>query len=377
MDRQGETIRPEMVKRQLNVRKEPVMSQATGGVRIVHFLNPFFSGIGGEEFNDRAPQVEKDSRGPGRLLDKLLGDTGTVVATLICGDNYFLDHENEVRETLAQAARTYGADLIIAGPAFNAGRYGLACGSLCQFAAERLGLAAVTAMSPENPATEFRRKKVYIVPTGDSVRSMDEVLPRLLRLGLKLANRTPLASAAVEGYLPRGVRFNERVSRTAAQRAVDMVLAKVRKEPYQTEIRLEEQDRVAPPAPLGPLDQAVVALVTEMGFIPHGNPDHIPSSRAKVWGSYSIAGMNRLSSDQFMYIHGGYNTTEVDRDPNRGAPLDVLREMEREGRIKTLLEDVFSTCGNGGSLNEMKRIGQEMARELKTRGATAVILPAT
>jgi hypothetical protein len=49
----------------------------------------------------------------------------------------------------------------------------------------------------------------------------------------------------------------------------------------------------------------------------------------------------------------------------------------REGEIKALIDDVFSTCGNGGSLNEMKRIGEEMAREVKRRGATAVILPAT
>jgi glycine reductase complex component B subunit gamma len=353
------------------------MSQKSEDIRIIHYLNPFFAGIGGEEFNDRGPQVEEGSRGSGRFIDKLLGNRGKVVATLICGDNYFLGHENEAEETLDQATKIHCPNLIIAGPAFNAGRYGMACGSVCQFAGDRLGLPAVTAMSLENPGAEFRRKKVYIVPTGDSVKSMEEVLPRLLQLGLKLANSVPLASAAVEGYLPRGVRVNERLSATAAQRAVDMVVAKVRKEPYQTEIRFEKHERIAPPAPLGPLDQAVVALVTEMGFIPHGNPDHIASARANVWGSYSIAGMSRLSPDHFMYIHGGYNTKHVDQDPNRGVPLDALREMEKEGRIKRLVEEVFSTTGNGGSLNDMKRIGQEMARELKKRGSTAVILPAT
>jgi len=78
-----------------------------------------------------------------------------------------------------------------------------------------------------------------------------------------------------------------------------------------------------------------------------------------------------------MYIHGGYDTKVVDQDPNRGTPIDALREMEREGRIKQLVEEVFSTCGNGGALNEMKRMGQEMAREVKRQGATAVIIPAT
>jgi betaine reductase len=353
------------------------MSQIGEDTKILHYLNPFFGGIGGEEFNDREPQVEQGSRGPGRLLDKLLGNSGRVVATLICGDNFFMGHGDQVHEILNQAASEYSANLIVAGPAFNAGRYGLACGSVCQFANEHLGLPAVTAMSMENPGTEFRHKKIYIVPTGDSVRSMGDVLSRLLQLGIKLATGETLASADIEGYLPRGIRYNERTDKTAAQRAVDMALAKLRGEPYKTEIRIEENEKITPSAPLGSLDKAVVALVTEMGFIPHGNPDHIASARSKVWGRYSIAGMNSVSPDKFMYIHGGYNTKEADKDPNRGVPVDTLREMEKEGRIKRLMDEVFSTCGNGGSLNEMTRIGQEMARELKQGGATAVILTAT
>ena len=175
------------------------MHQPGEGIRILHYLNPFFAGIGGEEFNNREPQVEAGSRGPGRLLDKLVEGHGKVVATLICGDNYFTEHGDEVSEALAQAVKTYRPDLVIAGPAFNAGRYGLACGSICQLASERLNVAAVTAMSVENPGTEFRRRKVYIVPTGDSVKSMGEVLPRVLALGMKLARREAMRTAEAEG----------------------------------------------------------------------------------------------------------------------------------------------------------------------------------
>ncbi len=346
-------------------------------LRVLHYLNPFFAGIGGEEANDRAPEVQQGSRGPGRLIDKFLEGNGSVVATLVCGDNYFTDHQEEVCETLAAAVKEHHADLLIAGPAFSAGRYGLACGSLCEFASERLGLAAVTAMSGENPGATFRRRKVYILTTGESVKAMGEIVPRLVQFGVRLARKERIGPADAEGYMRRGIRFNERVEKTAAQRAVDMVLAKVRGEPYRTEIRLEEQEKVAPPSPLGPLNQAVVAIVTEMGFLPHGNPDRIASSRAKVWGRYSIAGMDRVSRDRFMYIHGGYNTKDVDEDPNRGVPVDALRDMERDGSIARLVDEVFSTCGNGGALTEMKRIGEEMAHEVKKRGATAVIIPAT
>jgi betaine reductase len=353
------------------------MARDASKIQILHFLNPFFTGIGGEEVNDRGPEIQEGSRGPGRALEELLSGAGKIVATFICGDNYFPGHEAEVIEALQKAARQYPIDLVVAGPAFNAGRYGWACGAICQAAKERLHLPAVTAMSPENPGAAFRHQRVYIVPSGNSVRSMGEVLPRLLRLALKLARQESLAPAEEEGYLPRGLRFNERVDKTGAQRSVDMLLAKMQGKPYRTEIALEAHDMVAPAAPLPSLKDAVIGLATEMGLIPHGNPDRIPSARAKVWGRYSIADLEQLSPERFSYIHGGYDTRRADQDPNRGVPLDVLREMERDGRFKHLLNEVLSTCGNGGALEEMKRIGREMAAEAKHRGVTGVILTAS
>src|SRR5450759_632117 len=93
------------------------MSETGQSINVLHYMNPFFTGIGGEEFNDRGPQIEAGSRGPCRLLDKFLENRGKVVATLICGDNFFMGHESEVTETLAEAAKAYSVDLIIAGPA--------------------------------------------------------------------------------------------------------------------------------------------------------------------------------------------------------------------------------------------------------------------
>jgi betaine reductase len=354
-----------------------MMARDAAKIRILHFLNPFFAGLGGEEANDRGPEVQEGSRGPGRAVDQLLGTAGKVVATLICGDNFFSGHEVEVLAALEKAAVTYQIELVLAGPAFNAGRYGWACGAICQAAAERLHLPAVTAMSPENPGAAFRRQRVYIIPTGNSVRSMGEVLPRLLGLGLKLARQEPAAPAEEEGYLPRGLRFNERAGKTGAQRSVDMLLAKMRGEPFQTEIALEAYDAVSPAPPLTSLTDAVIGLATEMGLIPPGNPDRIPSARSKVWGRYSIASLDRLSPGQFSYVHGGYDTRRADQDPNRAVPLDALRAMEREGRFRHLLDEVLSTCGNGGALEDMKRIGREMATEARQQGVTGVVLPAS
>jgi glycine reductase len=206
---------------------------------------------------------------------------------------------------------------------------------------------------------------------------MGESLPKIAALALKLARREPLRPAAEEGYLPRGLRWNERVDRTSSQRVVDMLLKKLGGQPFETEILVEDQERVPPAPPLHDLRNAVVALATEAGLIPHGNPDRIPSARALVWGKYSIAGMEALSPAQFSFIHGGYDTTKVNENPNRGVPVDAMRDLEASGEFRKLVDEVISTCGNGGSLNEMERIGREMAVEAKRQGATAVILPAT
>jgi len=43
----------------------------------------------------------------------------------------------------------------MAGPAFNAGRYGIACGAVCKMVQDRLGISAVTGMYQEIPAWIF------------------------------------------------------------------------------------------------------------------------------------------------------------------------------------------------------------------------------
>jgi glycine reductase len=87
--------------------------------------------------------------------------------------------------------------------------------------------------------------------------------------------------------------------------------------------------------------------------------------------------MERLVPGEWDAVHGGYDNTAALQDPNRVVPLDALRELERQGTIGHLLDDLFVTVGNLGSLNAMRRIGAEIASELVARGVEAVILPAT
>ena len=157
-----------------------------------------------------------------------------------------------------------------------------------------------------------------------------------------------------------------------------MALRKWRGEPYTSELTVETFEAIPPAPAVTDPSQMLLALVTESGWCVRSNPDRLPLAAAAAhWASYSVAGMDRLVPGEWDAVHGGYDNTAALQDPNRVVPLDALRELERQGVIGQLLDDMFVTVGNIGSLNAMKRIGAEIADRLVQRGVQAVVLPAT
>ena len=116
--------------------------------RIVHYLNQFYGQIGGEEFADQEPILREGIVGPGTGLQAVLGEKAEIVATIICGDNYFADHQEDALETILTMTEGLAPDMFIAGPGFNAGRYGLACATICAEVKKRLSIPVLTALYP-------------------------------------------------------------------------------------------------------------------------------------------------------------------------------------------------------------------------------------
>ena len=127
--------------------------------KIVHYINQFFAGIGGEEKADYKPEVREEALGPGAALAQALGEDYEIVATVICGDNYFGENLDEATDTIIDMVKKYEPDVFFAGPAFNAGRYGVACGTICKAVEERLGIPVLTAAYEENPGVDMFRKE--------------------------------------------------------------------------------------------------------------------------------------------------------------------------------------------------------------------------
>jgi betaine reductase len=346
-------------------------------LRVVHYLNQMFGGLGGEEAAGSGPRLVEGPVGPGRALAQALGAEGTVVATVICGDNYVAERLETAIPELVALVRSAAPDLLLAGPAFNAGRYGQACGALCQAVSRELGIPAVTGMYEENPGVELYHRDVYIVRTGETARNMAADLAALWRLGRKLVAGEPLGRPRDEGYFPRGQVRPELADRPAAVRAVDLLLAKLAGQPYESEVRLPRFRPVPPPPPVPDLRRARIALVTDGGLVPRGNPDGIESRAATRFGVYSIAGVDDLRGEDYDVAHGGYDTSLVKADPDRLVPVDAARELEAEGVIGDLYDYFLSTCGLSNPLENSRRLGREMAAHLRAAGVDAVILTST
>ena len=345
--------------------------------RVVCYLNQFFGQLGGEDKAGVGPQVVTGAVGPARAVEQALGDGGTVVATVICGDNYVAEQtERAVAELLALVADAH-PDLVIAGPAFLAGRYGVACGALCAAVQAKLAIPAVTGMHAENPGVELYRRRVYIVQTGAESGRMLEEARRLVALGLKLVRGEPLGAPAVEGYFARGVTVHTVADRNAAERAVAMLTAKLAGRPFASEVPLPDFPRIPAPRLLKTLEGATIALVTDGGLVPQGNPDGIEPLNATRYGAYSIEGKSGLDAAQYDNVHRGYDTTYVKQDPHRLVPVDVAREMEEQGVIGKLHETVYSTTGVATTLAHSARMGREIAEKLRAAGVDAVILTST
>ena len=292
-----------------------------GFLRVVHYLNQFFGGLGGEDKADEGPQIKDGPVGPGMATQQALGNHGEVVATVICGDNYFAQRIEKATEEVIQLILSRRPGAVIAGPAFFAGRYGIACGAVCKTVQDRLGIPAVTGMYKENPGVALFRKDVYVVETDTSARRTAEIISTMVNIVSRLAAGQKIGKPDLEGYFPRGLLVNETLDQTAAERAVSLLLAKVRGEPYESEVPLPEYDRVAPAPGIKNLSSATIALVTDGGLVPRGNPDKIEPERATRFGCYDIAEKDKLDPKDYETNHAGYTPVFVDQDPNRLVPI--------------------------------------------------------
>ena len=178
-------------------------------IKVVHYINQFFAQIGGEEKADYPAELRVgEIVGPGQALTQQFGEEAEIIATIVCGDSYFNENLDKAKADILEMVKSQNPDIFIAGPAFNAGRYGVACGTICDAVQEELGIPAVTGMYVENPGADMFKNKVYTVSTKNSAAGMRDAVKKLAPLALKIAKGEKIGASCQEGYMPNGVRVN-------------------------------------------------------------------------------------------------------------------------------------------------------------------------
>jgi betaine reductase len=368
--------------------KKRVKEMSNRKLKVVHYINQFFGQQGGEETANMRFLVKNGAVGPGIALQKILGDQGDVVGTVICGDNYFAENIDQAAEEGLKLIQPFAPDLFFAGPAFEAGRYGVACGAICKIVKEKMGIPAITGMYHENPGVELYRTDAYICKAGRSAAHMVENLTRMVKLGLKLTTgkgTSPLLSGEQlgdpeeDGFSPRRNIRSKWVSKTQAERGVDMLLAKLSGKSFITETELPKFQPISPPSPVRDLASSVIAILSDGGITKKGNPDHFNGRGDNGWAAYPVDEifLSDYSLKDIEIVHTGYSHTHVLANINRLVPVDILRDLEKEKKIGRLDSLFYSTSGNCVSMKCNRQIGREIAQELKKREVDGAILTST
>lgn len=349
--------------------------------KAILYINQFFAGIGGEDKADHEPEIREGAVGPGLAYSKELKDCIEITHTIICGDNFIGSNKDEALKRIMGFLKGKEFDFFFAGPAFRAGRYGVACGTVCKAIKEEFKIPVLTSMNDENPGVEMFRRDFPVFKGGASAAAMGKDVESIAKYAKKLVNGEKLLPAEDENYFGRGVRsqiwLDPPVS--AADRVIDMLLKKIKGEEFKTELPIPPSDLVpiAKALTAAELAQSEIAVVTSGGIVPVGNPDRIQSASATKWGKYDISNLSHLAKGEYMTIHAGFDPAVANSDPDVIVPLDALRQYEKEKKIKGVYKYFYSTVGTGTTQAEARRMGAEITKELLAAGIKAAIMVST
>lgn len=363
-----------------------MVKQNNGGVlgkgyfemkKVILYINQFFGQIGGEDKADFEPTIVEGKVGPAAVLDSMID--ADVTHTIICGDNFMGSNKDEAVKRILGFLEDKEFDLFAAGPAFQAGRYGVACGEICKAVKEKFNVPVVTSMHEENPGVEMFKGEMYILRGSRIASKMRKDMKDIASLANKIIKGEELKGAKAENYFERNIRHQAWVEglAPASDRVVEMLIKKVNNEEFSTELPMPKIDRVEIAKPIKDLSKAKIALVTTGGIVPVDNPDRIQSASATRWGRYDISDMDRLESGVFKTIHAGFDPSAADADPNVITPIDALKEYEKEGKFGSLHKYFYSTVGTGTTQAEAARMANEMVDYLKEDNVDGVIMVST
>lgn len=119
-------------------------------MKVVLLFDQTQAGLGGKE-NPMLPLGGKNMGiGAYNMLDPFLKkQDASVIATLYCGDGFYLENKEDVTKKIAGMVKKMSPDVVIAAPSYNYEGYAKMCAEVGIFIEEKVNIPVVTAMSTE------------------------------------------------------------------------------------------------------------------------------------------------------------------------------------------------------------------------------------
>jgi hypothetical protein len=171
---------------------------------------------------------------------------------------------------------------------------------------------------------------------------------------------------------------NSVTTKTVATRTADMVLAKIGKKPWTTEIdNSGVKPPVITPAPgIKDITKAKIAFICGGGLIRWGQmpqPFISSANRDGKFAQYDITGMNAMKPGEWEVHHGGHDPYWHTEDPERLFPLGVLRDLEKEGAYGSLHNTLYTWSSLSSRMVGSRLVGEGILALIKAAKVDAVI----
>lgn len=123
-------------------------------MKIVMIFDQGLAGAGGKSNPNQELAIAKGGIGSALMLkphfDKV---SANIVATLYCGNEYFLKNEREVVIKMTKMVEKIKPDMVVCGPCFNFEDYALMSAEIAKSIEENTDINVVAMMSKENETT--------------------------------------------------------------------------------------------------------------------------------------------------------------------------------------------------------------------------------
>ncbi len=120
-------------------------------MKIVMIYDQIQAGAGTKDDKMLELNIKKELVGPAIMMEQYLKEIdANVVATLYCGNGYYMNNKEDVIRKLTAMSEKLGAEVVMCGPSFNYLEFSQMCAEVAKNINDKTSIKALAAMSEEN-----------------------------------------------------------------------------------------------------------------------------------------------------------------------------------------------------------------------------------